>query len=114
MSTMPDWVKKFPGAVTVCDKNLQILYMNEKSVEVFEKDGGAKLIGSDLLPCHNEQSRLKVLELLKTGFPNVYTIEKKGIKKFIYQTAWSDEGGIAGLIELSLEIPFEMPHFVRS
>jgi hypothetical protein len=45
---------------------------------------------------------------------NIYTIEKNGVKKLIYQTPWYQDGQYAGFIELSLEIPFEMPHFIRS
>jgi len=53
-------------------------------------------------------------EILETGKPNAYTIEKKGIKKFIYQAAWYDENNEVGLIEFSFEIPFEIPHFDRT
>jgi len=45
---------------------------------------------------------------------NVYTIEKAGIKKMIYQTPWYQNGKVAGLVEISIEIPFDMPHFIRS
>ncbi len=44
---------------------------------------------------------------------NVYTIEKHGKKKLIYQTPWYRDGKYAGFIELSLVIPEEMPHFIR-
>jgi transcriptional regulator with PAS, ATPase and Fis domain len=111
---MPDWVTGFPGAVTVSDRNHRILWMNDKAAEVFAADGGRSLIGGDLMACHNERSKGILARMLKEGTPNVYTIEKKGVKKFIYQTPWRDgSGGVAGLVEISLEIPFEMPHFVR-
>ena len=45
---------------------------------------------------------------------NVYTIEKNGVKKMIFQSPWYKDGIYAGFVELSLEIPFEMPHFIRS
>ncbi|MBA4313647.1 MAG: diguanylate cyclase [Chlorobiaceae bacterium] len=107
------WINEFPGAVTVCDENGIILEMNEKAIKTFEKDGGAKLIGTNLLDCHPEPSRSKLLELLKTQQRNVYTIEKDGIKKLIYQSPWYTDGKYSGLVELSLEIPFELPHFIR-
>ncbi len=32
----------------------------------------------------------------------------------IFQTAWfDDEGHVAGLVELSMVIPADMPHYVR-
>ena len=38
---------------------------------------------------------------------------KAGVKKLIYQTPWYENGEFRGLVELSMEIPFEMPHYVR-
>jgi hypothetical protein len=43
----------------------------------------------------------------------VYTIEKNGVRKLIFQAPWFQDGKYAGLVELALEIPAEMPHFVR-
>jgi len=107
------WMKEFPGAVTVCDVNGIILEMNEGAIKTFEADGGIKLIGTNLLECHPEPSRSKLKELLLTGKKNIYTIEKNGIRKLIYQSPWYKNGKYAGLVELSLEIPVEMPHFIR-
>ncbi len=108
-----DWINEFPAAVTVCDANGIILMMNEKSVATFAEEGGARLIGSNLLDCHAEPARSKVANLLKSKSLNVYTIEKGGIKKLIYQSPWYENGKYAGFVELSLPIPTEMPHFVR-
>ena len=47
------------------------------------------------------------------GENNAYTIEKGPLRKLIYQTPWYEKGEIAGLVEFSLEIPAEMPHYVR-
>ena len=109
----PEWVKEFPGAVTVCDREGVILAMNDKSVRTFAKDGGAALVGTNLLECHPEPARTRVKELLATGRTNAYTIEKQGVKKLIYQSPWYEKGVYSGFVELSLEIPTEMPHFVR-
>ncbi len=113
---MPDheWFKEFPAAVTVCDANGVILDMNDKAARTFEKDGGYALVGKNLLDCHSDLSRGKVQQLLACQEKNVYTIEKNGVKKLIFQTPWFKNGEYAGFVEVSLEIPFEMPHFVRS
>ena len=52
-------------------------------------------------------------KLLETGGVNTYTIEKKGVRKMIYQTAWKQDGVVGGLVEISMEIPGEMPHYMR-
>ena len=109
-----DWIKEFPVAVTVCDSEGIILEMNDKAAQNYESDGGRKLIGSNMLACHPDKARQKVKEMLATRKANVYTIEKDGIKKLIYQNPWHKDGQYAGFVELALEIPFEMPHFVRS
>jgi len=108
-----EWVRAFPGAVTVCDRAGIILEMNERSVMSFAEDGGAALIGTNALDCHPEPSRTRLAHLLESGEKNVYTIEKSGVKKLIYQAPWYRGGAYAGFVELSLEIPFELPHFVR-
>ena len=108
-----DWIKEFPAAVTVCDPQGVILAMNDKAALTYEKDGGYDLVGRNMLDCHPEQARIKTEKLLADREKNVYSIEKNGIKKLIYQSPWFKDGGYAGIVEISLEIPFEMPHFLR-
>jgi transcriptional regulator with PAS, ATPase and Fis domain len=107
------WVKEFPAAVTVCDAEGIILEMNDKAAKTFEADGGYKLVGSNMLDCHPEPARTKTERLLAAREKNVYTIEKNGVKKLIYQSPWFKDGQYAGFVELSLEIPFELEHFIR-
>jgi transcriptional regulator with PAS, ATPase and Fis domain len=107
------WVEQFPGAVTVCDTEGRILEMNAKSRQNFAADGGAALIGTNVLDCHPEPSRTTLAAMMAERRTNVYTIQKKGIKKLIYQTPWFRDGVYAGFVELSVEIPWTMPHFNR-
>lgn len=111
---MHEWVKEFPGAVTVCDPDGVILEMNDASIASNAEDGGAKLIGTNLLACHPEPSLTKLKAFMAQREPNVYTIEKGGVKKLVYQTWWRREGRIAGFMEVVLVIPFDAPHFVRA
>ena len=108
------WVKEFPGAITVCDADGIILELNDKAARTFEKDGGASLVGRNILDCHPEPARGKTERLLAAREKNVYTIEKNGIKKLIFQSPWYKDGQYSGFVEISLEIPFELPHFVRT
>lgn len=114
MNTMPDWVTSLPGAVTVSDSEHRIVYMNDAAAATWKAKGGRELLGTDLMACHNPRSRAIIEELLGTGGTNVYTIEKNGTKKLIFQSAWRDSSGVvAGLVEISLFLPEGMPHFVR-
>jgi transcriptional regulator with PAS, ATPase and Fis domain len=107
------WIEEFPAAVTVCDAHGIILEMNARSAEVFAEDGGRELIGSNVFDCHPEPARSKLAGMLANRQANVYTIEKKGLKKLIYQTPWYQDGQYAGFVELALEIPIDLPHFIR-
>ncbi len=113
VSDLHKWVKSFPAAITVCDSDGIIIEMNERSVETFKEEGGEKLIGLNLLDCHPEPARSKLKELLSHKQTNVYTIEKNGIKKIIYQSPWYEDDKFAGLVEISFPLPNELPNFVR-
>lgn len=105
-----DYFKELNIAVTVSDKEGRVLWMNDKSQDVNHGD----FTGKSLLDCHPEPARTQLQQMLKDHNTNVYTIEKGGIKKLIYQIPWYEEKEFAGYIEFSMEIPFEMPHFVRT
>lgn len=106
-----DWAKELNCAVTVCDTEGVILYMNEKSKATFS--GRGELIGKNLKDCHKPESWDHIQRMIATGESNSYTISKNGQKKLIYQTPWYKEGAVAGLVELSIVVPEEMPHFIR-
>ncbi len=74
---------------------------------------GNHIIGQNLLDCHPEPARTKLMQMLQNHNLNAYTIEKNGVKKLIYQSPWFENGEFAGYIELSMELPAEMPHFIR-
>lgn len=95
-------------AITACDREGVVLYQNNRSVEV---NGDVR--GRSMLPCHSARSRGIIDRLITRGENNAYTIEKRGLRKLIYQTPWYEGGKVAGLVEFSLEIPLEMPHYVR-
>lgn len=107
------WVQEFKGSITVCDSKGIVLEMNDEAFRAFEKEGGKNLIGTNLLDCHPEKARAKLLKLMEQQGTNVYTIEKKGIKKLIYQTPWYLNGEYKGYMEISFVVPASMPHFVR-
>lgn len=106
-----EWAEGMNCAVTVCDADARIVYMNRKSRETYKKHGD--LIGKSLYDCHGERAAGIIRQLLATGGTNAYTIHKNGQRKMIYQTAYTDNGKVNGLVEISMVIPEEMPHYVR-
>jgi transcriptional regulator with PAS, ATPase and Fis domain len=109
MNSDPNWARELPASVTVCDRNGVILEMNDKAKNTFSGD----FVGRNVLDCHPEPARTKLAELLATGKSNIYTIEKNGRRKLIYQSPWYRHGQFAGLVEISLELPAALPHFRR-
>lgn len=107
------WFQEFRGAIVVCDPDGVILEMNDAAIRSNAEDGGAQLIGTNLLDCHPEPSLTKLKAFMAKRELNVYTIEKRGVKKLVYQTPWHRDGRYAGFLEVVLEIPFDVPHFVR-
>ncbi len=108
-----EFLQKLDGNVIVCDANAIVIYMNDRAIANYAKEGGAALIGKNLMDCHGEASRRKIIEIMETHQKNVYTIEKRGKKKIIYQTPWMEGERFMGIVEFSFEIPFDMPHYIR-
>jgi hypothetical protein len=108
-----DWLDQVDVSMTVCDADARIVFMNARAARTFAADGGSALIGSDLLACHPEPARGKLLANLEARRRNVYTIEKGGKRKLICQEPLFEGDRFAGLVEISLELPATMPHFVR-
>lgn len=114
MKSSKNYIEEAGFAVTVCKKDGEIVYMNQKSRKTFLKPGDEDLIGKNVLDCHPEPAKTLLSDLLANPRNNAYTIEKNGVKKLIYQTPWYDKGEYKGFMELSMEIPFEMKHAVRT
>jgi transcriptional regulator with PAS, ATPase and Fis domain len=108
-----EWLDHIEAGVTVCDREGVILFMNAHSAESFKDQGGKELVGKSLYGCHLETSNRWIREMMRDGASNVYTIEKNGKKKFIWQAPWREDGVCKGLIEIHMPIPAEIPHFNR-
>jgi hypothetical protein len=106
---MNDWVKEFGGAITLCDEEGIIVEMNDQAIKSFN----GNFVGKSIFDCHPKSAGLKLSELMDKRQTNVYTVEKNGIKKLIYQSPWYKEGKYRGFMEIVVTIPADMPHFIR-
>ena len=109
---MFDWAEEIHCAVTICDTEGKILYMNQRSRETFNHAGESR-IGTSLMPCHNERSQQIIRDMLANDHTHCYTISKGGRRKLIYQTPWRENGEVKGLVEISIVLPDDMPHYNR-
>lgn len=111
VENLMEWAETMSCACTVCDANLDIIFMNVRSRETFARHGD--LIGKNLMDLHPEHARATIRRMMETDTTNAYTISKGGLKKLIFQTPWHKAGKVAGLVELSMVIPEDMPHYDR-
>ena len=51
------------AAVTVADQDYRILFMNDLAIEHYATSGGEKLVGTNLLDCHNAKSQAQIREM---------------------------------------------------
>lgn len=105
---MKDFFENVAVSMTVCDRQGKVVYQNQRAVEAL---GEAR--GHSLEECHKSPSWEMIQRMLAEGTTNAYTIEKRGVRKLIYQTPWYENGEVAGLVEYSIVLPEDMPHKIR-
>jgi transcriptional regulator with PAS, ATPase and Fis domain len=108
-----DWIDEFPAAITVCDSAGLILELNKEAVESFRTQGGKKLLGSNLIDCHPEAARRKLMRLMKKHQTNVYTVTRGSSRKIVLQAPWYKRKRYRGFVEVSLKIHAEIPNIKR-
>ena len=109
MVNVIDWAKEMDSAVCVCDLKGIVTYMNAKG----KVDYGSDLTGKEIFSCHPEPAKAKFTALMASGKENIYSIEKNGIKKMVYQLPIFENGRLSGYAEIVKQLPAEVPHYVR-
>ena len=84
--------------VVLCDLQHTILYMNPAAIHRYAKNGGEKLIGRSLMPCHPPQARAMIEKVLvwfgeNTAHNIIYTFRNDEENKDVYMVALRDDGG---------------------
>lgn len=103
-----DYLENVAFAATVCDSEGVVLYQNARARK---RDGG--VVGKNLYDCHNKESQAIIRRLIETGGSNTYEIIRHGRRRLLHQTPWfaGPGGEVAGLIELSIDLPDCYPVF---
>lgn len=85
-------------AVVICNVQHEIIYMNPAAIERYAKRGGAKLVGSSILDCHNEKSG-EIIRNVTAWFAEsvehniLYTYHNEKENKDVYMVALRDKDG---------------------
>ena len=67
-----EFFNELDSAITVCDRDGIILFMNEKACGIFEKYGGRDLIGKNTFDYHNQNSCEIIKRLSREDISNTY------------------------------------------
>jgi hypothetical protein len=109
----PDWTEEFPGNIAVCDTRGSLLAINQKEASFFQEQGGKALVGTSISACHNPHSNRIIARMMETRQTSIYTVEENGRHELIIQAPWYQDGEFAGLVEIAIEAPENIPHIIR-
>lgn len=99
-------------AITVCDSDGIVVAISSEAARRFEANGSSVVVGKSIYDCHAPPSRSTIERLLATGSSNVYSVEKGGARRLVYQGPW-EQGQEHGLLEVSFAIPRDVPLRMR-
>lgn len=111
MAKLHEWVREFPGSITVCDAAGTILELNMNAIDSLRDQGGVKLLGQSLIDCHPTRSKLK--RMMRNRRANIYTVTRGRTRKIVIQTPWYKKGKYRGFVEISVPIRSKIPNIVR-
>ncbi len=84
--------------VVLCNLEHIIIYMNKAAEESYAEEGGATLLGKNLLDCHPPKAR-EIIEKVLNWFREskdhnmVYEFRNEEVNKDVYMVALRDESG---------------------
>jgi PAS domain-containing protein len=81
--------------IVLCNKEHEIIYMNPSAIDRYKKRGGAALLGSNLLDCHNAASNELIRQVVAWFAQSpehnmVYTFHNERENKDVYMVALRD------------------------
>lgn len=91
-------------AVVICNLEHEIIYMNPAAELNYQKWGGERLMGRNLMECHNQESGKKIQQVVDWFMADdnhniVYTYHNEKQNKDVYMVALRDEGKLIGYYE---------------
>jgi PAS domain-containing protein len=107
------WIRTFPAEIMVCDPAGTILEMNETAIQIYEREGGAALIGKNLWDHHPDEVREMVRKQVTAEKHIIYTTEKDGLKKLVSIAPWYQDGVYAGFALIVQDLPARLRNIVK-
>jgi len=108
--TSSEWVATYPAEIMVCNTTGTILEMSDVAIQIYEKEGGAELIGKNVFDHHQEPAKNNLMAVANQRRHVIYTTEKGGLKKLVSIAPWYREGEYAGFALIVLDLPENTPN----
>lgn len=108
-----EWISSYPAEIMVCDPAGTILEMSGASIQIYRKEGGAKLIGRNVFDHHHEPSKTQMMNVVKQKKHVIYTTERKGMKKLVSIAPWYRGDEYAGFALIVLDLPATVPNIIK-
>ena len=108
-----EWVQTYPAEIMVCDADGIILEMSDTAIKIYEKEGGAAMIGKNVFAHHNESALKQMMAVVNQRRHVIYTTEKGGSKKMVSIAPWYHEGEYAGFALIVLDLPENIPNIYK-
>jgi hypothetical protein len=108
-----EWVQTYPAEIMVCDEHGTILEMSDLAIQIYEKEGGAALIGRNVFDHHQEPAKSHMMAVVNQHKHVIYTTEKSGLKKLVSIAPWYHEGEYAGFALIVLNLPERIPNISK-
>ena len=112
-TTVSEWIATYPAEIMVCDKDGTILEMSNVAIQIYEKEGGAKLIGRNVFAHHAEPAKSQMMSVVNQKRHVIYTTEKGDLKKLVSIAPWYREGEYAGFALIVLDLPKTIRNIVK-
>jgi len=112
-TTVSEWIATYPAEIMVCDQDGTILEMSNVAIQIYEKEGGAKMIGRNVFEHHTEPGKSQMMNVVNQKRHVIYTAEKGGLKKLVSIAPWYREGEYAGFALIVLDLPAKIPNIIK-
>jgi transcriptional regulator with PAS, ATPase and Fis domain len=112
-TTFSEWIATYPAEIMVCDEQGTILEMSDVSIQIYEREGGAAMIGCNVFEHHNEPARSQMMSVVQQRRHVIYTTEKGGLKKLVSIAPWYRAGAYAGFALIVLDLPEKIPNILK-
>jgi len=108
-----DWAFTYPAEIMVCGPDGLILEMNQTAIQLYEKEGGAAMIGSNVFNHHHEPAASQLRAIVARQQVTTYTTQKQNRNTLVRIAPWYRNEHYAGFVLITFELPEHLPNIVK-